>query len=202
MGERCERASPTRRGVLRTAAGVLTVSVASTDARAQQPTIAMTDDLVFDPDQAQVQPGTTVVWENVGSIAHSVTAYETDIPADATYFASGGFESESAARSAYPEGSIESGGTYEHTFEVEGEYDYFCIPHEAAGMTGTITVGGGGGTAGGGGTGGGGAAAGGPPSLPESAKTIGVAITAAMSAVLGLAYFFLKYGGDYGGVEE
>jgi hypothetical protein len=38
--------------------------------------------------------------------------------------------------------------------------------------------------------------------LPDSAKTLGVAATGAMASVLGLAYFFLKYGGDYGELEE
>jgi plastocyanin len=29
---------------------------------------------------------------------------------------------------------LAAGETYEHTFETESVYDYFCIPHEAAGM--------------------------------------------------------------------
>ena len=56
------------------------------------------------------------------------------------YFASGDFDSESAARDAYPDGSIAGDETYEHTFDTAGEYQYFCIPHEQAGMKGTITV--------------------------------------------------------------
>jgi hypothetical protein len=35
------------------------------------------------------------------------------------------------------------------------------------------------------------------PSVPDSAKTLGVATTFAMVATLGLAFFFMKYGGDY-----
>jgi plastocyanin len=27
-----------------------------------------------------------------------------------------------------------------HTFDVPGTYQYFCIPHEMAGMTGTVVV--------------------------------------------------------------
>jgi plastocyanin len=100
----------------------------------------MTDDLLFVPETLTVSVGDTVTWENVGSIGHSVTAYGGEIPADAAYFASGGFESEDAARSAYPEGDIPGGETYEHTFEVAGTYGYFCIPHEMSGMKGTIVV--------------------------------------------------------------
>lgn len=181
-----------RRGLLRTATGgAVAASVSSTPAAAQEATIDMTDNLVFDPDDTQVEPGTTVTWENVGSIGHSVTAYEDEIPEEAEYFASGGFEEEAAARSGYPEGDIPGGESFQHTFEVEGEYGYFCVPHEGAGMVATITVGGDGG-----GDGGGGGA--GLPTLPESAKTLGVAAAAAMATVVALAYFFLKYGGDYG----
>ena len=110
-----------------------------------QPSVDMTDNLVFDPDEITVSVGDTVVWENVGSVGHSVTAYEDDIPDDADYFASGGFDSEEAARDSYrvgdPEsGDIAGGDSYEHTFEVAGTYEYFCIPHESAGMTGTVEV--------------------------------------------------------------
>ncbi|MDS0277678.1 plastocyanin/azurin family copper-binding protein [Halomicroarcula sp. S1AR25-4] len=101
--------------------------------------VAMTDDLVFDPKEVTVAAGDTVVWETTGSVAHSATAYEADLPDGAAYFASGDFESESAARQAYPDGSVGSGETYRHTFEVAGEYPYFCIPHES-GMRGTVVV--------------------------------------------------------------
>ncbi|QLG64062.1 plastocyanin/azurin family copper-binding protein [Halorarum salinum] len=73
------------------------------------------------------------------------------------------------------------GETYEHTFEVEGEYGYFCIPHEGAGMVGTVTVDG----DGGGDTGGGG-----PPTLPGSAKALGVAGFVVMTPILGLTTSF------------
>ena len=102
--------------------------------------IDMNDDLKFVPDSFEVAVGETVTWKNVGSVEHSVTAYEDDIPEDAAYFASGGFDSESAARDAYPDGSIAGDETYEHTFDTAGEYQYFCIPHEQAGMVGTLTV--------------------------------------------------------------
>ena len=87
------------------------------------------------------------------------------------------------------------GGTYEYTFDTEGTFDYFCIPHESAGMTGTVSVKQGGGAEGGGG----GESV---PQVPNSAKTLGVATTGAMVLTLGLAYFFMKYGGDYGEFEE
>ena len=113
----------------------------SGDDGGEENVIEMIDDLEFVPDTFEVAVGETVTWENVGSVGHSVTAYEDDIPEDAEYFASGDHDSESAARDAYPdEGDIPGGETYEHTFETSGEYEYFCIPHEQAGMTGTVTV--------------------------------------------------------------
>jgi len=107
-------------------------------------TVDMTDDLAFDPEELTVTVGDTVTWENVGTVGHSVTAYEEDIPDEAEYFASGGFDSEQAARDAYSAGDPDSGDvpggeSYEHTFQTAGTYEYFCIPHESA-MTGTIEV--------------------------------------------------------------
>jgi plastocyanin len=102
--------------------------------------VDMTDSLLFEPETVTVSVGDTVVWENVGTIGHSVTAYEEKIPDGAAYFASGGFESEEAARNSYPDGDIPGGESYEHTFEEAGSYEYFCIPHEMSGMIGTVVV--------------------------------------------------------------
>ena len=158
-------------------------------------TVDMTDDLVFDPEEVTVAPGDTVEWVNVGQVEHSVTGYEEEIPDGAEYFASGGFESEQAARDAYPdEGAIAAEESYTHTFETAGEFGYFCIPHETVGMVGTVVV-----QEGGGAQEGGGEAAG--PAIPDSAKTLGIISVSALLSVLSLAYIFLKYGGDYGEVE-
>jgi plastocyanin len=97
----------------------------------------------FLPAKYEVAPGTTLVWKNTGSRPHTVTAYGAEIPDDAEYFASGGFESEQAARDGWignTEGAIVGGESYSHTFTVPGEYEYFCIPHEPGGMKGTIVV--------------------------------------------------------------
>lgn len=184
-----------RREFLWTACGVAATAPVSTDkvSAQEQVTIDMTDDLVFDPDSTTIAPGTTVVWENVGTVGHTVTAYEDEIPEDAEYFASGGFDNEQAARQGYPdEGNIPGGESYEHTFDVEGTYGYFCIPHETAGMVAELTV-----SADAGGEGGEGDD-GVIPGIPESARVVGIVTVASMVAIIALAYFFLKYGGDYG----
>ena len=97
----------------------------------------------FRPYEVTVSAGDEVVWRNTSVRNHSVTAYGQAIPDEAAYFASGGFESEKAARRAWRDhlgGVLHNGDTYAHTFEVPGRYDYFCIPHEQAGMVGTVIV--------------------------------------------------------------
>jgi plastocyanin len=97
----------------------------------------------FVPAKATVTVGDTLVWGNNNDRPHTVTSYEDGIPEAATFFASGGFDSEAAARDGYNtdiSGAIDPGETYEHTFEVPGTYSYLCIPHETAGMVGTVEV--------------------------------------------------------------
>lgn len=99
--------------------------------------------VAFDPAEITVSVGDTVVWANTSSRGHTVTAYDSGIPDDAQFFASGGYDSTQAARDAFGSelgGLIESGDTWSHTFEVAGEYEYLCIPHEASGMVGTVVV--------------------------------------------------------------
>jgi plastocyanin len=91
----------------------------------------------FDPIGLHLQPGDTVRWIQEANF-HSVTAYhpansnhELRIPEQAKPWDSG------ILLAAYPA----AGSTFEWTFTVEGVYDYFCRPHEAAGMVGRLIVG-------------------------------------------------------------
>lgn len=97
----------------------------------------------FLPDELTVTVGDTVIWENDGSRAHTVTAYEGGLPNDASFFASGGYDNEPEAREAWHQhegGNIYPGERYEHTFDVPGRYPYFCIPHEPRGMLADLYV--------------------------------------------------------------
>lgn len=79
--------------------------------------------LVFDPDELTVSTGTTVrfVWQ---SNTHNVVV--TSQPEDADW---PGHE------------DIENDGfSFEYTFEVPGQYEYVCGPHQSQGMTGAIVV--------------------------------------------------------------
>ncbi len=100
----------------------------------------MLDGQRFAPKPLRVAEGTTVEFANESSEAHTVTAYEDGIPDDAQYFASGDFDSEAEARDNLADGLIGQEGTYEVTFGTAGTYEFFCIPHEEQGMTGTIVV--------------------------------------------------------------
>ena len=103
-------------------------------------TVTMPDNHTFDPKTATIESGETVTWTNKSDIQHTVTAYEDKIPVEASYFASGDFESERVARNRITEGLIDPGENYEYTFDQPGTYGYYCIPHESSGMVGTVRV--------------------------------------------------------------
>jgi halocyanin-like protein len=129
----------------------------------------------FDPAAVQVDPGTTIVWEWTGEGGqHNVIAQD-----------GASFESETVTEGGY---------TFSQTPESEGVITYYCQPHQQLGMKGVVVVGAlPEGESGGGGEGGGA----GVPQVPQGAKTLGVATTVAMVSTLGMAYVFMKYGGDY-----
>ncbi|WP_254537763.1 cupredoxin domain-containing protein [Halomarina litorea] len=132
-----------RRTFLATAAGLSTVSLAGcigSSLSASQYDVGMETN-AFRPEQYTVEVGDAVVWGNSGSRPHTVTAFQDGLPEGASYFASGGYDSQQAADDAWPNGGgIQPGETYEHVFEVAGTYNYYCIPHLRGGMVGSITV--------------------------------------------------------------
>ena len=94
---------------------------------AAAPEVAMNDGFKFDPAQITIKVGQTVVWKNVGSNPHTVTAD------DQKTFDSG----------ADPSKYIGPGGTFEFTFTQPGTYAYYCRLHGTpggAGMSGTVVV--------------------------------------------------------------
>jgi plastocyanin len=148
MKSHYDRRTPTcdRRTFLRvggpTLAAVTTVGIAGClrGESGSTRTVKMTADLGFEPETATVEARTTVRWTNESDVKHTVTAYENRIPDGAAYFASGGFDSEQAARANLSEGLLAEGEAYEHAFEQSGTYEYYCIPHEGSGMVGTVRV--------------------------------------------------------------
>lgn len=87
----------------------------------------------FDPIGLLIRPGQVVRWV-IELNVHTTTAYHPAndhhslrIPVGAAPWDSGYL--------------VDSGQSFEVRFTVEGVYDYFCTPHEAAGMVGRIVVG-------------------------------------------------------------
>ena len=72
--------------------------------------------LAFTPAEITIEAGTTVIWTNLDSFYHTVTADDNS------------FDSE----------EINAGKEYSRKFDVPGVYAYHCTPH--ANMMGTITV--------------------------------------------------------------
>lgn len=94
---------------------------------AAEVTVGPGGSLRFDPDSVTVGTGETVrwVWE---SSNHNVKP-ET-VPDGSDWTGSGGDRGT----------TYDTGHVYTHTFEVAGQYDYVCVPHQSAGMTGTVVV--------------------------------------------------------------
>jgi Plastocyanin len=172
-----------RRALLTAATGAAAVAVTGGGASGQTGgtetvSVGPGGQLVYDPGTDaphQILPGTTVefVWE---SDNHNIVV-------------------EAQPEAANWEGHVpieNTGFTYEHTFETLGTYEYYCEPHRSAGMVATIevveeiTT----------------PAPAAKPQVPETALTLGVATAFAMVTTLGLGFFFMKYGGDYGVDDE
>ncbi|WP_435075166.1 plastocyanin/azurin family copper-binding protein [Halorubrum sp. HHNYT27] len=86
----------------------------------------------FAPHVARVETGGTVTW-TLESGSHNAAAYHPDN--DQPQLVPDGAE-------PWDSGMIsEHGATFEHTFETEGVYHYYCMPHESTGMIGSVIVG-------------------------------------------------------------
>ena len=96
-------------------------------------TVQMTDALKFDPQSVTIPRGGTVTWRNTSQTMHTVTD-------DASKAASSADAMLPSGAQPWDSGNVDPGMTFAHTFDVPGTYKYFCQPHEAAGMVGTITV--------------------------------------------------------------
>ena len=70
----------------------------------------------YQPNEIEVEVGTTVTWTNEDSFAHTVTSQEA------------GFDS----------GNIGAGEEFSHTFNQTGTFDYTCTIHPS--MQGTVVV--------------------------------------------------------------
>lgn len=134
--EDMERRAFLKRAGLLTAGGMTGVGSASAQRDTSLEVGMYTEDgeYYFDPVGLHVEPGETVTWINESG-AHTTTSYSPENP--------------SASVRRIPDGAdpwhsqtfTESGATFEYTFEVEGTYEYYCVPHKTLGMVGRIICG-------------------------------------------------------------
>lgn len=79
--------------------------------------------MTFVPSNIEVNVGTTIVWINNSNVTHTVTS-----------------GSNGEQNGQFNSGSLIPGAEFSFTFTETGTFNYFCIPHLTAGMTGTVTV--------------------------------------------------------------
>ncbi|HEV2109315.1 MAG TPA: plastocyanin/azurin family copper-binding protein, partial [Thermomicrobiales bacterium] len=99
----------------------------------QEHVVEMTDELVFVPDDLTINVGDTVTWTTVGAAPHTSTA-------DPEQALDPEFVKLPEGAETWDSGLVPTGESFSHTFEVPGEYVYFCTPHQMVGMVASLTV--------------------------------------------------------------
>ena len=74
------------------------------------------EDFAYKPETLKAKAGTAVTFTNKDAFAHTVTAKDK----------------------SYDSGNLDQGGTFEHTYDEPGTYEYFCTIHNS--MTGSVVV--------------------------------------------------------------
>lgn len=96
-------------------------------------TVSMSNQLAFEPASITVKAGETVRFVNDSALPHTVTADPAKARKPDSVSLPEGAE-------IFDSGNLAAGESFSRTFTKPGTYRYFCIPHEMAGMTGTIIV--------------------------------------------------------------
>jgi len=106
-------------------AGTATETATSPSADPYTVEVAPGGEFVFGPETFEVSAGDTVRWVWRGD-GHNVRA---DLTPDGSDW-----------RGTPGDDLFDAGHEYTHTFDVTGEYSYYCVPHQGLGMTGSFTV--------------------------------------------------------------
>jgi len=96
-------------------------------------TVTLTPDFRFDPSEVTINVGQAVRWVNAGRSPQTVT----DDPARAKDPSHAALPS---GAQSWDSGVLNAGNAYVHVFDVAGDYGYFSIPQEQAGMIGRVVV--------------------------------------------------------------
>lgn len=104
---------------------------ASADASAA--VVEMDNRLRYLPATVRIRAGETVEWRNTSDVIHTVTADpEAAVEAASVRLPPGA--------APFDSGDLRPGESFSHRFTEPGEYRYICVPHELAGMVGTVIV--------------------------------------------------------------
>lgn len=95
--------------------------------------VDMNDQLTFEPRGIEISVGEEVTWMNIGKIGHTVTA-------DKSKATDRSLVSIPAGTKEWDSGFVNEKESFSRTFDKPGTYRYICIPHEGAGMVGTVVV--------------------------------------------------------------
>jgi len=95
--------------------------------------IEMNDQMLFVPGSLVVRVGQSVTWQNVGAMVHTSTCDPGTAQRPEHAVLPDGAK-------PWDSGLIRTGESWSLTFDVPGDYTYFCTPHEAGGMIGSLTV--------------------------------------------------------------
>eukprot|EP01026_Neomeris_dumetosa_P019338 TRINITY_DN177_c1_g1_i4.p2 TRINITY_DN177_c1_g1~~TRINITY_DN177_c1_g1_i4.p2 ORF type:complete len:156 (-),score=24.15 TRINITY_DN177_c1_g1_i4:125-592(-) len=85
--------------------------------------------LVFVPAKASVKSGETITWINNKGFPHNIIFDEDEVPS--------GVDADAISQEEYLNAP---GETHVVKLTTAGTYNYYCQPHQGAGMAGSITV--------------------------------------------------------------
>merc|ERR1719160_101777 len=85
--------------------------------------------LVFEPSTVTINKGESVTWTNNAGFPHNIMFDEDAVP--------GGVNADALSNEDYLNAP---GETVTRKFDVSGTYEYYCEPHQGAGMQGKVIV--------------------------------------------------------------
>merc|ERR1719460_562791 len=85
--------------------------------------------LVFDPSTVTIKKGEKVTWTNNAGFPHNVVFDEDAVPDGVDVDSLSSYDLLNAP-----------GESHSATFDVAGTYEYYCEPHQGAGMAGKVVV--------------------------------------------------------------
>jgi plastocyanin len=96
---------------------------------------------IFRPAGIRIQPGDIVEFENISGGPHNLQFYPNRIPTGAREFLNRAMPQRQGDLASPFFTTPHQKYTINFTGAPEGTYDFFCLPHQALGMKGTIIVG-------------------------------------------------------------